>query len=112
AVHAWLAQAALSAHGHENALRNGTLGIRFAVDAISPSGDPAGWVAGLAGLVFGGWGLARRWPVDNAARVLASQALVLIPLTIAVGRDYWSLTYGAGIACYVPAGVWALLGRD
>ena len=110
-VHVWLTQSILSPHGHENALRNGTLGLRFAVDAVSPSNDPAGWVAGLASLVFGAWGFVARWSSDNAARVLALQALVLIPLTIAVGRDYWSLTYGAGIAAYAPAGVAALLAR-
>ena len=109
-VHVWLAQGALSAHGHENALRNGTLGVRFAVNVVSPSDDPLGWVLGLASLALGGLGFVRRWRVDPAARLLAATAAVLIPATIAVGREYWALTYGVGVATYVPAGV-VLLAR-
>jgi hypothetical protein len=105
AIHVWLAQAALSAHGHENALRNGTLGASFILNAVSPVNGPWGWAAGLVGVVFGGAGIVWRWRTDHAARILGITALILVPAAIAVGRDYWSLTYGVGVACFVPAGV-------
>jgi hypothetical protein len=112
AVHVWLAQNALSSHGHENALRNGTLGVRFILDAVSPSNDLFGWVLGVGGLVLGALGFFTRWRVDAAARVLALTAGVLIPATVVVGREYWALVYGVGIACYVPAGLRLLLDRE
>lgn len=111
AVHVTLAQAALSAHGKENALRNGTLGLRFVLNVVSPYDQPLGWVLGVASLVLGAVGFAVRWADDRGARVLAVTAAVLLPATIAVGREYWSLTYGVGIACYVPAGLVLLLER-
>jgi hypothetical protein len=111
ALHAWLAQATLSAHGHENALRNGTLGIQFVLNALSPVNGWMGWIVGPATFVFGGIGIVRRWTTDRAARVFGAMALLLVPAGIAVGREYWALTYGAGIACFVPAGVVALTER-
>jgi len=110
ATHVWLAQAALSPHGKENALHNGTLGLRFVLNVVSPFDEPLGWALGLTGLVLGGIGFAVRWAEDRGGRVLAATAVVLIPAAIAVGRDYWSLTYGVGIACYVPGGLAAVLG--
>lgn len=104
-VHAWLAQSALSPHGHENALHNGTLGLHFVLDAVSPTDDPLGWSVGVAGLVIGAAGFVRRWPADRAARILAVTTAVLLPATIAVGREYWALTYGVALVCYVPAGL-------
>jgi hypothetical protein len=110
-VHVWLAQAALSPHGKENALHNGTLGLRFVLNVISPVDEPLGWALGVAGTVLGAIGFAVRWADDRGARVLAVTAALLVPATIAVGREYWALTYGIGIACYAPAGLVVALER-
>jgi hypothetical protein len=111
AVHVGLAQSALSSHGHENALRNGTLDLRYSLNAVSPFDQPLGWLVGLAAVGFGTAGLLRRWADDAGARVLLSTAVVLVPATILFGREYWGLAFGFGLACFAPAGVVAALPR-
>ena len=58
---------------------------------------------GIPSLVLGFFGLAQRWREDAGARLLLPFAAVMVLLTVLVGREYWSLTFGPALACFVPA---------
>jgi hypothetical protein len=107
-VHADLARDILSADGKEAPFGKSGLGIRYILSAISPSGQPFGWLLGVAGTVLGLIGLRRRWSDDLAARLLLPFAAVMIPLTGFLGRVYWDLSFGPALACFVPAGLQAM----
>ena len=105
-LHAVLAQQILDAGGKEAAMgASEGLSVRYVLNAISPSDAPAGWFVGVAGFALGFAGLRARWPVDPAARLLLLFAAAMVPLTVFVGRNYWSLTFGPVLACYVGAAV-------
>lgn len=103
ALHFNLASDVLSAGGREPRFGASGLGLDYILSAISPSDRPLGWLVGVGGLILGTWGLHRRWSGDVAARLLLAFSLVMVPLTILFGRQYWGLTFGPALACYVPA---------
>jgi hypothetical protein len=107
-VHTWLAQAALSPHGREPAFGASGLSANYVLSAVSPADRPLAWVVGLAGGLLGLAGSAARWSEDRAARLVLCSGVVLAPATILVGREYWGLTFGVALACFVPAGVQSL----
>lgn len=103
-VHAVLAQDILSGGGKEAAMgASEGLSLRYVLNALSPSDVPVGWLVGVAGCALGFTGLRARWPVDPAARLLLLFAAAMVPLTVFVGRNYWALTFGPALACYVGA---------
>ena len=109
-LHAGLAADVLSEKGREASFgASDGLSVQYALNAVSPSDRPAGWVIGMAGGVLGVLGLRRRWDVDGAARLLLVTAAVMVPLAIFLGRNYWGLTFGPAVACFAPAGL-ALFG--
>jgi hypothetical protein len=107
AIHAALASSVLSAHGREAAFGSGGRGLTFVLTAVSPSGSVLGWLIGVVTLIGGTWSLASRSRVNDPAveRMVLVYVAVMIPLTLLVGRDYWDLTYGPLLACFVPIAV-------
>ncbi len=102
-VHADLASDVLADQGREAPFGQSGHGFRYVLSALSPSDRIFGWVIGIPSLVLGFFGLARRWREDYGARVLLPFAGVMVLLTVLVGREYWSLTFGPALACFVPA---------
>ena len=112
AAHAALASSALTVHGHEPALGSGARTLRYALSCLSPSDRPLGWIVGVATTVAGVTVLAslvrrRLATIDTAVVVFV---VVMIVLTVTLGRVYWGLTTGPLLACYAP-GAWPLLRR-
>lgn len=107
-LHASLAADILDPEGREAAFGKSGLGLHYIVSALSPSDQPVGWVLGVIGGVLGAVGLGRRWNDDAAARLILPFAVVMVPLTVFLGREYWGLTFGPAVACFVPAGLVAL----
>lgn len=103
-VHAVLAQDILAGGGKEAAMgASEGLSWRYVLNAVSPSDGAAGWLVGLVGGALGLAGLRARWSDDPAARLLLVFAAAIIPLTVFFGRNYWALTFGPALACYVGA---------
>ncbi len=110
-LHAGLAADILSPHGREARLgASDGLSVQYALNALSPSDRPVGWVVGMVGGVLGVLGLRRRWDDDHAARLLLLSAAVMVPLTVFLGRNYWGLTFGPAVACFSAAAL-AVPGR-
>jgi Predicted membrane protein (DUF2079) len=109
AIHAALASSILSAHGREAAFGSGSRGVTYVLTAISPSGSVLGWLIGAATTVGGIWAVASRSRGHDRGveRMVLLYVAVMIPLTLILGRDYWDLTYGPLLACFVPAAVWS-----
>jgi hypothetical protein len=108
-LHATLAGNILAAHGREAKFGASGLSPRYILSALSPSDRPLGWLIGLVGGILGAAAMRRRWASDPAARLLLVFALVLAPLTVFIGREYWGLAFGPAVACFAPA---ALVGWD
>ena len=110
AVHAALASSVLAAHGREAAFGSGGRGLMYVLTAISPSGSVLGWLIGILTTVGGIWALAPRVTVHENAmeRIVSGYVAVMIPLTLVLGRDYWGLTFGPLLACFVPTTVLSL----
>ena len=104
-LHVVLADDVLAAHGREAPLGESWLRIRFILGALSPSNQPFGWLIGIPTVILGFWGLARRWSEDVGARMLLLFAGVMVPLTVIASREYWGLTFGPVLACFVPAAI-------
>ena len=102
-IHADLASGVLADQGREAAFGQSGHGFRYILSALSPSDRIFGWVIGIPSLVLGFFGLAQEWREDAGARLLLPFAAVMVLLTVLVGREYWSLTFGPALACFVPA---------
>jgi hypothetical protein len=104
ATHAVLVRSILVVHGREEAFGGGSRGLGYVLTAISPSGTVVGWLIGIVTTVAGLWALASRFRDGGNAveRMVLSFVLVMMALTLALGRVYWDLTYGPLLACFVP----------
>jgi hypothetical protein len=101
----------LADQGREAPFGQSGHGLRYVLSALSPSDRIFGWVIGIPSLVLGFFGLWQRWGEDDGARLLLPFAGVMVLLTVLVGREYWSLTFGPALACYVPAALTELQDR-
>lgn len=89
----------------------GIASVSDALFAVSPGSTLLAWSVGLLTLVAGGWGLVRGWMGhDLAARLAAPSVVVLLPLSVWSGRNYWTASWAFILVAFVPAGVAALLG--
>jgi hypothetical protein len=105
-VHAGLAGGILSPDGKEAHFgASHGISLHYVLNALSPSDRPFGWLVGLLGTTLGLAGMRARWTSDPAARLLLLFAAAILPLSVFIGRNYWSLTYGPVLACYVPAAI-------
>lgn len=104
-AHAGLARDVLAESGKEAPFGASGLSLRYILSALSPSSQPVGWLLGAAGGILGMVGLRSRWDDDLAARLLLPFAAVMVPLTVFIGREYWSLAFGPAVACFAPAGL-------
>jgi hypothetical protein len=110
AVHSSLALQVLARSGREAGFREHALGLRLALNAISPANRPVGWAAGLG---FGGCGLiglVRARHADPPAPVVLAFVVAMALLTVGIGRQYWGLAFGPAAAAY-SGGAFALVGR-
>lgn len=107
-LHAVLASDILVPDGREAAFGKSGLSPSYILSALSPSDRPLGWVLGMVGNALGFLGLQRWRKDDLAARLVLPFALVMVPLTIFLGREYWGLAFGPAVACFAPAGLAAL----
>jgi len=104
-LHAGLAHQVLSTHGKEAPFGASGLSLHYILSALSPSDQPLGWLVGVVGGVLGFVGLRSRWDTDPATRLLLPFAIVMVPLTVLIGREYWGEAFGPAVACFMPAGL-------
>lgn len=102
-LHAHFAGSILSAQGREAAFGKSGLSPAYVLSALGASDRPLGWLIGIVGGVLGVYGLRMRWAEDAGARVLLPFVIMMVPLTVFVGREYWGLAFGPALACFAPA---------
>jgi hypothetical protein len=102
-VHAAFARGVLSSAGHQVALGNEPHDLSLALRVLSPGDTTAGGVLGAVVLGVGAVGLARRWPSDAVARIVATSSVVLLVAAFVETRVYWTLAFAPAVASFVPA---------
>lgn len=80
--------------------------------AVSPGSEPVASLIGVGALLLGLVGLGVAWrTADAAARLVAPTVVLLVPLSIWSGRNYWTASWAFVLAAFVPIGLVALVPR-
>jgi hypothetical protein len=111
-IHAHFADEVLGTRGHEAALGNEKLTLRFALRVISPGTGTANFIFGVAVLVLAvaGLVLAAR-DGDRAAWVIGPFVLFMVPAAVLSTRIYWSAAWAVPATAFAPAAVDAVARR-
>jgi hypothetical protein len=112
ALHVSLASSILASAGTQTPFGTDHLTWQYVLNALSPTDHPIGWFVGLVGGGLGMCGLMALRREDRGARTLLVSTLVMVPLAVFVGRNYWALTFGPALACFAVDGVAALARRS
>lgn len=110
ALHAAAAAPYLAEVGYEPPFGNEGMKPAYLASAIGPGTPPLGLLIGLLGIAFGTIGFIRLRHTDPVARAVGIHSLVLLVLTLTIGRVYWSYVSGPLFAAFVPAGFSGLAG--
>jgi hypothetical protein len=103
AYHAYRASGFVEGTGYEASFGNEKMNLNFLLSAVSPGDSPFGWMIGLLLLVAGTKGLLNVRKIDPIAPVVAGHLLLMVPLTLVLGRVYWGFTFVPLLAIYAPA---------
>lgn len=85
--------------------------MSYLAAAIGPGGSAFSTVVGLIGLVAGVAGLLLVRRGDPVALPVGIHSVVLVALTLTIGRVYWGYASGPLLATYLPAAVVAVASR-
>lgn len=101
-VHAYRASAFVAASGYEAPFGNEKANLRFVLSAISPGDGLFSWAVGIVLVLLGVVGLTRVLKTDSIAPVVAGHVIVMLPITLILGRVYWGFTFVPLLAIYAP----------
>lgn len=102
-THAALASQMLSPSGREAALANESINLSLILTILSPGDSLSSWIIGLTSLGFGIYGMRRVRRHDSAAAYLLPFCFLMLLLSLATTRVYWSLTWGPPVSMYALA---------
>ncbi len=102
-IHANRAADFVAETGYEAPFGNEKLNPTFVFSAISPGVGWLSWTLGVAIVVFGAFGLARVIKSDPIAPLVAAHVMLMLPVTLVLGRVYWGYTFVPLLALYVAA---------
>lgn len=92
----------LASDGYEPPFGNEGMKLSYLAAAIGPGGSSFSTVVGIIGLVLGVAGLYRVRRGDPLALPVAIHSVVLVALTLTIGRVYWGYVSGPLLAAYLP----------